>query len=417
MAKNVFLHERRNQSVRVRGDVRLDGQVFTKTRTYWPDPSLTREQNRRAAEKMGLLLQDELKAEYQAKKDQLQAELDGKEVTFAEYFENVYLKKAEIYFAPTTFEFYENAIRKLFLDDLGSMKIKDIDHNVLQGVVNSLARKVNENEDVDDPIYIKPQTVKRYATACRSVINMAVADGVVESDPIVGSLRYPRFDPVNVDYLDDDDLRVIIKDLERKVAVYPPCVNRNDTMVSIGIFAGPRRGEMVALKWKDFVGLDDNATNSVQININRSAYKVTDVQQKIDTTKTYRSTRMFTVPKLLVEVLLAWREVLRRNHIPVGPNDFVIPNEYGGMVSVYSPTRWIKDYLEEHHLKDVKLHSLRHTFASLLLARGMDLCTVRDVMGHKDIETTELYLHSFKMRKKELMSGVNEYVKSIWDDE
>ena len=414
--KGVYLHIRDNSSYRVRADVRLDGQVFSTTRTYWPDLSVTREQNKRAAEKMGLALIEEMKAEYRAKLAQAQAEQENKEVTFGEYFEAQYLPKAEIYFAPTTFEFYENAIRKLFLEPLGDVKIKDIDRNVLQDVVNTLVRKINENEDLEDPVFIKPQTVKRYATACRSVLNMAVADGVIETDPIVGPLRYPRFDPVNVNYLDDDDLRVIVKDLEQKVAVYPPCVNRNDTLVAIGIFAGPRRGEMVGLQWKDFVGLHDSATDSVQININRSAYKVADMHQKLNTTKTYRSTRMFTIPKLLVEVLLAWQEVLRRNHVPTGPNDYVIPNEYGGMVSVYSPTRWFKDYLEEHHLKDVKLHSLRHTFASLLLAQGMDLCTVRDLMGHKDIETTEMYLHSFEMRKKELMAGVNEYVKSIWGD-
>jgi site-specific recombinase XerD len=125
---------------------------------------------------------------------------------------------------------------------------------------------------------------------------------------------------------------------------------------------------------------------------------------------------MFTIPKLLVEVLLAWKEVLIRKHIPHGPNDFVISNEYGGMVSIYSPTRWFKDYLGEHHFKDVKLHSLRHTFASLLLARGMDLCTVRDLMGHKDIETTEMYLHSFQMRKKDLMSTINSYIQAIVED-
>ena len=55
--------------------------------------------------------------------------------------------------------------------------------------------------------------------------------------------------------------------------------------------------------------------------------------------------------------------------------------------------------MTEHHLKDVKLHSLRHTFASLLLARGMDLCTVRDIMGHTDIETTEMYRRNFYVQR------------------
>jgi hypothetical protein len=87
-----------------------------------------------------------------------------------------------------------------------------------------------------------------------------------------------------------------------------------------------------------------------------------------------------------------------------------------GTAHRYYVTLNYSNYMAEHHFKDVKLHSLRHTFASLLLAQGMDLCTVRDLMGHKDIETTEMYLHSFEMRKKDLMSGVNEYVQTIKED-
>ena len=40
-----------------------------------------------------------------------------------------------------------------------------------------------------------------------------------------------------------------------------------------------------------------------------------------------------------------------------------------------------------------KIHSLRHTFGSQLVLNGVDLPTVRDLMGHKDIETTMIYVH------------------------
>jgi len=40
-----------------------------------------------------------------------------------------------------------------------------------------------------------------------------------------------------------------------------------------------------------------------------------------------------------------------------------------------------------------KIHSLRHTFASHLVMAGVDLPTVKRLMGHSDIKTTMIYSH------------------------
>lgn len=43
--------------------------------------------------------------------------------------------------------------------------------------------------------------------------------------------------------------------------------------------------------------------------------------------------------------------------------------------------------------KDVNLHSLRHSYATHLLEQGLNIVTLKELLGHSEITTTMLYLH------------------------
>lgn len=53
-------------------------------------------------------------------------------------------------------------------------------------------------------------------------------------------------------------------------------------------------------------------------------------------------------------------------------------------------------------LKKVSCHSLRHSYATHLLQRGFDIRTVQELLGHKSIRTTQIYLHINDNEKREI---------------
>jgi integrase len=75
--------------------------------------------------------------------------------------------------------------------------------------------------------------------------------------------------------------------------------------------------------------------------------------------------------------------------------EWVFCNQEGGRLDTnISATRALHRCLEEAKLRQIRLHDLRHTFASLLIQNGESLAYVREQMGHSSIKVTvDIYGH------------------------
>jgi site-specific recombinase XerD len=63
-------------------------------------------------------------------------------------------------------------------------------------------------------------------------------------------------------------------------------------------------------------------------------------------------------------------------------------------------------------LKEVGVHSLRHSFATHLLDKGTDIRFIKDLLGHFDIRTTERYLHVSKQNLVNIISPLDDLMKN-----
>lgn len=197
-------------------------------------------------------------------------------------------------------------------------------------------------------------------------------------DPLAGlpKLRLPRgkrrphFEP-------DQVLRLL-----ELAAQTPP----DDTIVKVVLFSGLRRGEVFGLQWTD---VEPGTGAGGHLHVRRSIY-----QGAISTPKTAHADRVVDIPQRLLDDLTVYRVM----HPPIGEG-FIFRQATGRPVD---PDAWHRERLVPLlqkaglRLPRTGLHSLRHTYVSLLIAQGEDVRYIADQVGHSTAQLTQdIYAHMF----------------------
>lgn len=153
---------------------------------------------------------------------------------------------------------------------------------------------------------------------------------------------------------------------------------------------GMRRGELLVLTWDD-VDLDRRS-----ITIRKALVVVTNVPE-IGPTKTGRS-RLIELDTRTVAALRSWRSRQAREHLLVGngyKDDGLVFTHLDGRW--YHPERFSREFdraVERHGLDRIRLHDLRHTWATLALEAGVHVKVVSERLGHSSIVVTlDTYSH------------------------
>ncbi|MFL2136475.1 site-specific integrase [Ruoffia sp. FAM 24228] len=177
--------------------------------------------------------------------------------------------------------------------------------------------------------------------------------------------------------------------------------NKKLVMFRLLAFAGLRRGELMALKWKDI----DEVNNTLKIErvlaegINGSVFQ---------SPKNNTSKRTISLDKTTMETLKDWRITQQRELLKLGyntnkPEQFVFANDENKHLNLYYIGTALTRVLKKHDLPHITTHGFRHTHCSLLFEAGLDMQEVKDRLGHSNIQTTmNVYAHVTQNRRDEV---------------
>lgn len=88
-------------------------------------------------------------------------------------------------------------------------------------------------------------------------------------------------------------------------------------------------------------------------------------------------------------------------------NELIFPSKDGKPYNQIK--RSFKTALKNAGITDFRFHDLRHTFASNLVMAGVDLATVKDLLGHKSIKMTMRYAHLSPGHRQKAVSALSAY--------
>lgn len=242
---------------------------------------------------------------------------------------------------------------------------------------------------------VSPRTVNRY----RQLVCATYSYGCREStfalprNPVIAADRRREPEPVRLEYYTPEEVEALARALAVGLHRDPnaPAVSDDEAearaaedrqdaeLVRVAAYAGLRRGELVALRWRD---VDFRLHKLV---VSRS------VSADIEPTST-KSRRAREVP--LPDQAAGALDRLSQRRDYIGPDDYVFANRLGRRLDGSAVRRRVERARDRAGLRPLRFHDLRHTYGSLLVAGGIDLASVKAAMGHSRITTTERYLHA-----------------------
>ena len=226
-------------------------------------------------------------------------------------------------------------------------------------------------------------TIGKAFRLLKMVLDNAIAKGIIDNNPL-SLVKPPK--RVNkkqgINALDETALAELLRKLSL-LELSPVTV-----AAYIALNTGTRRGEVCAMQWRDI----DEDNRVIWI---RRAIGIGKGGAYIKQPKTNKA-RDVVLPDTLLEVLSQWREKQRQafadNMASLNPNSFIL----GDALGYYHPDRLSKDWTLLVKMlgtrgtegRYVSFHDLRHTWATLALAHGMDVKTVSSNLGHANAAMT-----------------------------
>jgi integrase len=298
--------------------------------------------------------------------------------TLGEWLRQWFKDYASMNTTDRTQESYGSIIERHLIPALGKVLLTDLQ---AQHIQSYYAKKLSEGR-ADGKGGLSARSVVYHHRILSKALDYAVKMGVVVRN-VTDVVQSPRVARVTMHTLSLEEVTRFL-DVARETDYY--------VYFATLLYTGLRRGELLALRWRN-LDLDSGTIAVVE-----TAYKLGNGDYIIKEPKTPHSRRTVTLPPSLVELFKAYRadqELLRvQLGVSLNSDDFVFIRHDGSPLYPNAVTLAFRRIIKRAGLKDIRIHDLRHTHATLMLKAGVHPKIVSERLGHATIGITlDIYSH------------------------
>lgn len=286
---------------------------------------------------------------------------------------------------------------KRFVSDVSTADIDKFMRDVKAG------KSVLRSEMGKKPVTGGPGAANRSLALLSSAFGEAIKWGWMNTNPARG---VPKFKEEKKErFLSEIELAAIgsaIETLQQEGIANPIALHA----IRLLIFTGARRGEVLSLKWsnidfeRQIILLEDSKTGAKPVLLNAPALEVLSTQKR-------QGRNPYVFPGLienehLKEIRKPWSMVKDAATLKLWRQDpcvdaiwkeFSVKPRRACSVEQFQKVLENKGLSPVGGVTDVRLHDLRHTFASVAAMGGSPLLVIAKLLGHKQASTTERYAH------------------------
>jgi integrase len=288
----------------------------------------------------------------------------------------------------TTFERYEQIARLHLKPSLGRVKLKGLTPAHVRGLYRE---KLEAGSSA--------RTVRYIHTTLHKALKQAVMDGLIPRNA-TEAVTPPQSSREEMCPLTPEQAKLLLQ-------VAHETGDRLTALYVLAIHTGLRQGELLGLKWDD-VDLEDG---SLQV---RRTLAITKNGPVLTSPKTTGSRRSVKLTSKAIEALKRHLERQLGEIDRIGSlwseNGLIFASEKGEPINRHNLTRRsFKPLLKRAGLPQIRFHDLRHTCATLLLTRNVNVKIVSEMLGHSTIAITlDTYSHVLPNMRDQAAAAMEE---------
>jgi integrase/recombinase XerD len=261
-----------------------------------------------------------------------------------EYLEYVEPVKSKKYIYSISYSF------KYFIDYAGDIELDKIETRTVDKFINATFTRTQRGAHL-------------YYRTLKAALNKAVEWNYISINPFT-KIKFPKISKSFPIFISEDELLIILANTQYE---------HLKDIFTVAFYTGLRLGELVNMRWNwlDFLQNQITVKCSDEFQTKSKKERIVPMSEK-------------------VRAILFKRYNMYLHNL----DEIVFYSRRGKRLYQESISKQFKKIVRNANLNDkIHFHTLRHSFASLLVQKGVSLYVVKELLGHEDLATTQIYSH------------------------